>query len=64
MKSEPTLSCCKKLTIRQILNVLQYFNGQSMAIQIACVNPRFTLEFARKCWFCAFNESTDDSNED
>ena len=29
-----------------------------MALQIVCANPRFTLEFARKCWFCAFNEST------
>ena len=25
------------------------FNGQSMAFKIACLNPRFTLDFVRKC---------------
>ena len=24
------------------------FNGQSMALKIACSNPRFTLDFVRK----------------
>ena len=25
------------------------FNGQSMALKIECSNPRFTLDFVRKC---------------
>ena len=25
------------------------FNGQSMALKLACSNPRFTLDFIRKC---------------
>ena len=25
------------------------FNVQSMALKIACSNPRFTLDFVRKC---------------
>ena len=33
------------------------FNGQLMALQTACSNPRFTVDFARKCLFCAFNEA-------
>ena len=27
------------------------FNVQSMALKIACSNPRFTLDFARNCRF-------------
>ena len=40
------------------------FNGQSMTLKIECSNPRFTLDFVRKCLFCFFNESTDNSKED
>ena len=40
------------------------FNGQSMANKIDCSNPRFTLDFVRKCYFCDFNENTDNSKED
>ena len=40
------------------------FNGQLMTLKIACSNPRFTLDFVRKCCLCAFNESTDNSKED
>ena len=35
-----------------------------MALKIACSNPRFTLDFAKKDWVCAFNESTDNSKGD
>ena len=34
-----------------------------MALKIACSNPRFTLDFVRKCSFCVFIESTDNSKE-
>ena len=40
------------------------FNGQSMTLKIDSSNPRFSLDFVRKCRFCAFNESTDNSKED
>ena len=40
------------------------FNGQSMALRIACSNPRFNLDFVKKCGLCVFNESTDNSKED
>ena len=56
--------CCQKQTIRQRQNVLQYLNRQSMALKIVCSNPTFTLDFVRKCRFCAFNEHTDNSKED
>ena len=38
--------------------------GQSMALKIECSNPKFTLGFVRECYFCAFNESTDNSKEE
>ena len=41
-----------------------FLNGQSMALKIACSNPRFTLDIVRKCRLCVFNESTDNSKED
>ena len=46
------------------LAVYSLFNGQSVALHIACSNPRFALDFVRECLFCAFNESTDNSKED
>ena len=36
---------------------------KSTALKIACSNPRFTLDFVLKYWFCVFNESTDNSKE-
>ena len=41
----------------------EYFNWQSMALEISCSNPRFTLDFVKKSLFSAFNESTDKSND-
>ena len=40
------------------------FYWQSIALKIACSNPRFTKDFVRKCRFCVFNESTDNFEED
>ena len=37
-----------KLYVRDKMSC-SIFNGQSMALKIACSNPRFTLDFARKC---------------
>ena len=45
------LRCCQKLTIRQCQNVWQHFNGQSIALKVACSNPRFTKYFFRKDLF-------------
>ena len=40
------------------------FNVQSVVLNLACSNPRFTLDFVRNCRFCDFIESTDNSKED
>ena len=40
------------------------FYGQSIALKLACSNPRFTEDFVRKCRFCVFNESTYNFEDD
>ena len=52
-----------KLYVRDRMSC-SIFNVRLMALKITCSNPRFTLDFVRKCLFCAFNESTDNSKED
>ena len=37
-----------KLYVRDTISC-SIFNGKSMAFKIACSNPRFTLDFVRKC---------------
>ena len=37
-----------KLYVRDKMSC-SIFNGQSMALKIGCSNPRFTLDFVRKC---------------
>ena len=38
----------KKLYVRDRMSC-SIFNVQSMALKITCSNPRFTLDFVRKC---------------
>ena len=37
-----------KLYVRDKMSC-SIFNGQSMSFKMACSNPRFTLDFVRKC---------------
>ena len=40
------------------------FDGQSVVLGTACSNLLSTFDLVRKCKFCAFNESTDNSKVD
>ena len=46
--NQPKDAAKSKLYVRDKMSC-SIFNGQSMALKIACSNPRFTLDFVRKC---------------